>query len=276
MDGSQLSDFLGSANISGWDILIAALIAVAGWVVSIFVKRGLTAVLARTPGITPAVSLLIARVAKYLVILLGIGIGLSFLGASVQPLLTVAIIVGIVLVLALRGIADNFAAGVVLQSRHPLKPGDEIEVGDYIGTVVELNGRSVVIRTVDGRTVHVPNNTLLQDPLVNHSAAGARRSDIEVRVANGVMPIDELAEMLKTAASGVDGVHKREPSQVRIVAVSPQRVTTRVQFWHHPLHGVAVSSDVVQALAAACADHKLQATVTSKLPEPPLTKADEV
>lgn len=276
MDGSQLSEFLGTASISGWDLLIAALIAVAGWVISIFVKRGVTALLARTPGITPAVSLLIARVAKYLVILLGIGIGLSVLGASVQPLLAVAIIVGIVLVLALRGVADNFAAGIVLQSRHPLKPGDEIESDDYTGTVIELNGRSVIIRTVDGRTVHMPNGKLLEDPLVNHSAAGARRSDIEVRVLNGVMTIDELAEMLKTATAGVDGVHKREPTQVRIVSVSPQRVTTRVQFWHHPLHGVAVSSDVVQALAAACTDHQLQATVTSKMPEPPLTTAEEV
>lgn len=276
MDGGQIGDFFSSGDITGWDLLIAALVAVAGWVVSIFVKRGVTALLNRTPGVSPGVTLLIARIAKYVVILLGIGIGLSFLGASVQPLLAIAIIVGIILVLALRGIADNFAAGIVLQSRHPIKPGDEVATGDYVGTVLELNGRSVILRTVDGRTVHVPNGKLLQDPFLNHSQAGARRSEVEVRVANGVLPIGELHEMLSAAASGADGVHKREPVNTLIVSVSPQRVTARVQFWHHPLHGVAVSSGVVQALAAACSDHTLPATVTSRLPEPPLTKAEEV
>lgn len=276
MDGGQITDFFGSGSVSGWDLLIAVLVAVAAWIASIFVKQGVVALMRRTPGVTPAVAVLIARVAKYAVILLGIGVGLSFLGASVQPLLAVAIIVGVILALALRGIADNFAAGVVLQSRNPIKPGDEIEAGDYIGTVVELNGRSVILRTVDGRTVHVPNGKLLQDPLVNHSQAGARRSDIEVRVANGVTSIAKLEQILTAAASAAEGVHKREPTHTRIVSISPQRVTARVQFWHHPLHGVAVSSSVVTALAAACVDNKLTATVTSAKPEPPLTTAEEV
>ena len=83
-----------------------------------------------------------------------------------------------VLVLALRGIADNFAASVVLQARHPIALGDEIESGDFVGVVTELNGRSVVIRTVDGRTVHVPNGEILQERLVNNSTHGARRSEI--------------------------------------------------------------------------------------------------
>jgi small-conductance mechanosensitive channel len=273
MDGSALSDFFGSADISGWDLLIAVLVGVTGWVVSIFVKRGVTALLARTPGISPGATLLIARIAKYVVILLGIGIGLSFLGASVQPLIAIAIIVGVILVLALRGVADNFAAGVVLQSRHPIKPGDEIATDDFVGTVLELNGRTVILRTVDGRTVHVPNSKLLQDPVVNHSQAGARRSEVEVRVAAGVLTPEQLDELLTAAASGVDGVHTREPAHTLIITVEPQRITARVRYWHHPMHGVAVTSAVVKALAAACTEHKLPAAVTSALPSPPLTSA---
>lgn len=276
MDGSALSDFFSSGDITGWDLLIAVLVGIVGWVASIFVKRGVMAVLARTPGVSPAVGLLIARIAKYVVILLGIGIGLSFLGASVQPLIAIAIIVGVILVIALRGVANNFAAGVVLQSRHPIKPGDEIATGDFVGTVLELNGRTVVMRTVDGRTVHVPNGLLLQDPLVNHSQAGARRSEVEVRVAAGTLPPERIGELFTATVSALDGVHTRGPAHTLIVAISQQRITTRVQFWHHPQHGVTVSSAVVTALAAVCAEHKLQASVTSALPNPPLTAAEEL
>ncbi|RZU66696.1 mechanosensitive ion channel-like protein [Microterricola gilva] len=274
MDGSALSDFFASGDITGWDLLLAALFGVAGWVVSIFVKRGVTALLARTPGVSPAVGLLIARIAKYIVILLGVGIGLSFLGASVQPFIAIAIIVGVILVLAMRGVADNFAAGVILQSRHPLKPGDEIDTGDYVGTVLELNGRSVVLRTADGRTIHVPNGQLLQEPLVNHSQAGARRSEVEVRVEAGRLDPGALGELLTATVAGVDGVHSREAAHTLIVGISPQRITTRVQYWHHPLHGVAVTSAVVLALAAACEENTLTASVTSAVPSPPLTTAE--
>ncbi|AMB59694.1 hypothetical protein AWU67_13410 [Microterricola viridarii] len=276
MDSGAVGDFFGSSDISGWDLLIATLVVVAGWVVSIFVKRGVTALLTRTPGISPGATLLIARIAKYVVILLGIGIGLSFLGASVQPLLAIAIIVGVVIALALRGVADNFAAGVVLQSRHPIKPGDEIATDDYVGTVLELNGRTVILRTADGRTVHVPNGRLLQDPVVNHSQAGARRSEVEVRVAAGVLPPERLGEVLSAAASAVDGVQTTEPARTLIVSVEPRRVTARVQYWHHPMRGVTVTSAVVTALAAACAERRLPASVTSALPEPPLTPAGEL
>jgi len=62
--------------------------------------------------------------AKYFVLVLGIGIAISILGAPIQPVLAAAIIVAVVIVLALRGVADNFAAGVVLQSRKPIRVGD--------------------------------------------------------------------------------------------------------------------------------------------------------
>ena len=78
--------------------------------------------LARTPGVSPAVGLLIARIAKYVVILLGgTRIRLSFLGASVQPLIAIAIIV-VILVIALRGVANNSRPASCACTRHPISP----------------------------------------------------------------------------------------------------------------------------------------------------------
>ena len=66
--------------------------------------------------------------------------------------ITVAIVFGVILALALRGIADNFAAGIVLQTRRPIHIGDEVESLGYVGNVLEMDGRAVVIETFDGRT----------------------------------------------------------------------------------------------------------------------------
>ncbi|MCI2956623.1 mechanosensitive ion channel family protein [Agromyces atrinae] len=271
MDGSTLENLLGDSSITGWDLLIAALVIVAGWVLSIVTKKAVLALLRKAPGFSDAAAILIARIAKYAVVLLGFGVGLSFLGASVQPLLAIAIIVAVIAVLALRGIADNFAAGVVLQSRRPIGVGDEIEVDGYVGRVKELTGRTVVLHTLDGRTLHVPNSMLTQNVIVNHSEAGARRSEIEVRVL-GAADLDALERDLTSVVGGIDGVHSREPVRVIVTTASPERATLRVQFWHHPLHAVPVRSAAVAALSTALAESGRAATITSDLPDAPLTK----
>jgi len=83
--------------------------------------RATLKVLQRLEGINEDLSQLAARMAGYGVCLLGVGVALSFPGATIQPLLTAAIIVAVIAGLALRGVADNFAAGVVIQTRQPIQ-----------------------------------------------------------------------------------------------------------------------------------------------------------
>ena len=80
------------------------------------------------PNVSPSVVRAAGRFTQYTLLLLGIGIGLAFLGANVQPLLAVVIVVLVVVVLVLRGVADNFAASVIIQSRKQVVVGEEITV----------------------------------------------------------------------------------------------------------------------------------------------------
>jgi hypothetical protein len=50
----------------------------------------------------------------------------GFLGAEVQPVITAGIILAVVATLAPRGIAENFAAGVLIQTRRPIVIGDDL------------------------------------------------------------------------------------------------------------------------------------------------------
>ena len=263
--------FLAAPTVSGWDVALAGASILIAWIISLFAKKAILAVLRKTQGISEGAALLTARIARYAIILVGVGVAFAFLGASVQPLLAVAIIVGAIVVLALRGISNNFAAGVVLQTRHPIKVGDEIDVTGYIGTVKELNGRSVVIVTRDGRTVHVPNSQVLESPMVNHSALGHRRSDIQVRAAAEGSRVEELTALISDAAHAVDGVHRREPVAVIVQTVEADRLTLLVRFWHHPLTTATIVSPVVTAVAGALDAAGVRSTVTSDLPLAPLT-----
>lgn len=268
-----MSDIDFSA-VTGWDLVWAGGFAIAGWIASVLGARGITAVLRRTPGVSETLITLSSRVVRYLFILLGIGIGLGFLGVGVQPLVAIAIIIGVVLVLVLRGVADNFASGVVLQTRQPIHVGDEIEVDGMAATVIELNGRSVILHTADGRAIHVPNSKLLGEPIINHSALGGRRSDVQVRVERGGHDVDGILHTMADAATAAASntatpTDPPRPAQALPIAISPERVIARVQFWHDPLQGLSTRAAVVHAVSAALEHAGLVGTVTSMGDVPP-------
>ena len=102
------------------------------------------------------------------------------------------------------GTAENFAAGIVLQTRGSIKVGDEIAALGFTGIVEELNGRSVVVRTIDGRILHLPNAKVIEEPLANHSTLGARRSELSIECTSSA-DIETAIEAI-TRATQAEGV----------------------------------------------------------------------
>jgi len=277
--GMSVRDWIPE-HLTWWDIGLAIAAVILGWVLSRFAKRGVRAIARRTPGITDQMALLAGRITQYTIVLLGVGIALAFLGANIQPLIAMVVVVAVVLVLVLRGVADNFAAGVLLQTRKPIGVGDEIQVegpdGAVTGTVTELNGRAVVLTTTDGRVVHIPNGTVLREPIINDSAHGARRSEVHVRVRRSDAPIDAILDRLLDAVASAEGVHQREHPRALVTTVSSDRLSARLQFWHHPLHGVAVTDAVVRTVGVVIDEGKWAGTVTSEQTPSPLTPPEQV
>lgn len=252
--------------------LIAALVVMLlAWVASRYARRATAKLLTGVSGISDPVKAMTARIAGYLVLFIGFGIALSILGAAIQPLLAVAIIVGIVLFLALRGIADNFAAGILLQTRRPVAIGDEIEVSGHSGEVIEMNSRAVVIATYDGRQIHVPNADLLQSPLANHTAAGARRSELEVRCSVGPDRAETVMGDVLDAVRKASGVLADPLPTVHAIAIEKSRLTLLLRIWHEPTSSKPTVSAVVVALGELSVRTGVEMSVIAPPAEAPLT-----
>ncbi|MGH8948588.1 MAG: mechanosensitive ion channel family protein [Acidimicrobiia bacterium] len=263
------TEALTETTIDPWNAVIAVAVAIVGWILSRVTRKAMTRVLAPLEGISEELRDLAARVAGYVVLFTGFGIALSILGVPIQPLLVAAIVIGVVLALVLRGIADNFAAGIVLQTRRPIEVGDEVDSLGYVGNVVEMNGRAVVVETFDGRQAHLPNSEVLGNPLINHSTKGARRSEVEVRVRS--RDFDGTREHLTAMVAAVSGVLAEPAPAVYLTSIDPVRVTALVHVWHDPDNGLKVRSDVIDALAVAERDRTVMATVVTPQPSAPLT-----
>jgi small conductance mechanosensitive channel len=127
-DISDISDFVTSTKVTITDVGLALIVLIAAWVTARVARRAVLGVLGRVDGITEDVRQLAGRVTFYLNLLVGVGISLTLVGAEIQPILTAGILIGVVAVLALRGVAENFAAGIVLRTRRPIQLGDDIDV----------------------------------------------------------------------------------------------------------------------------------------------------
>ena len=257
----KIASFFQSASLSGWDILFAILALAAGFIFGALAKKAVLAVGSKWPNVSSALIALIARVVKYLVVLLGVGVALAFLGANLQPLIVAVIIVGTISALALRDVAGNFGAAIVLQSRRPIDIGDSVEILGHIGTVDDLNARAVIIHTADGRSVHIPNSSVLANPLINRSDLGGVQTSIQVALLTEE-PFEKVSALVATAVASVEGVHDK-PVQVRATHLASDRMTCGVDFWHGPADGRLLASAVIVAVMSAVKDEGIAATVTS-------------
>jgi small-conductance mechanosensitive channel len=221
------------------------------------------------PNLADDVLLQIIRFVRYAIYALGAGVILSLLGAPIQPVLIAVLITLGALVLVGRGVADNFGAGLVIQVRHPLRPGDLIECDGHEGHVIDLNSREVLIQTYDGVQVHLPNNLVMNSSLLNRTASGSARSKMEVRIAvDGPEAADNHVRLVLDTALAVRGVLREPPPVCPMTAATPTEVVLRLLLWHDPESALDVCSRVTAALSAALGGAGLRYSISWPPPAP--------
>ncbi len=112
-------------------------------------------------------------VGRFLIIIVSIALLFSWVwDADVGGLFTALGIGSIVIGLALQNAVGSVLSGLLLLFEQPFELGDWLEVGGVRGSVVEVNWRSVHIRTVSGIVV-VPNSELAGASFRNFTAKRA-------------------------------------------------------------------------------------------------------
>jgi small conductance mechanosensitive channel len=185
-------------------LISAALFMVVTVFLARLVRRGVEAALRRTS--TEAyVHLLVAKLAYFGTMLLGLVVALSIGGVQLGWVVGSLGLVTIALGFALQDILSNFVAGIVLLLEHPFTRGDQIAMEEVQGRVEDIRVRATQLRTVDGQQVLIPNKLLFTSVIVNSTATMHRRIDVTVTVPDTEVS-DKLREQLLAAVPGVDAV----------------------------------------------------------------------
>ena len=174
----QVGGFLAAY---GLQIIGAILIFVVGrWVASIL-GRVVRRQLERSKADPTLVSFVASLTHAVLMVFIVLA-ALAALGIQTTSFIAVLGAAGLAVGLALQGSLANFAGGVLLLIFRPFKAEDLIEAGGVLGIVEEIGIFTTKLKTLDNKSVIIPNAKLTNDNITNYSAKPIRRVDLVIGV----------------------------------------------------------------------------------------------
>lgn len=125
----------------------------------------------------------------------------------------ISVAVGTVIGFSSRNTISSAIAGIILLSARPFKLGDRIKMSQddsLLGDVVEITLIYTKIRTVRNELVTIPNQSLLQNQIVNFSGFDYLAVPVEVSVGYE-FDKNEIKLLLIRAASNTSGIISGNP-----------------------------------------------------------------
>lgn len=133
--------------------------------------------------VAPQAGLLISRIVRWVLFALVFATMLNQFGVNLGAALGAAGIVGIAVGFAAQTSLSNLISGFFLLGERPFVLGDLIEVDGVTGVVDNIGMISASVRTMDNRSVRIPNETLVKSKVINITRNPIRRYDLEVGVS---------------------------------------------------------------------------------------------
>jgi len=109
----------------------------------------------------------IVSIVRYLIVLVGVLVGLGLLGLHWSNLQWLAAGLTVGLGFGLQEIFANFISGLIVLFERPCRVGDIITIGNIEGTVTRIRTRATTILDWDNKEVIVPNKAFITERLVN-------------------------------------------------------------------------------------------------------------
>lgn len=156
-------------RVSLADLLLALLLAALTFAAARSLPA-LVEIILRQRGSVPSGSrLAFATLARYCIVLIGLGLVLSIIGVNWSKLQWLVAALGVGIGFGLQEIVANFISGLIILIERPVRVGDVVTVGEDTGRVVRIQIRATTIRKWDQQELIVPNKEFITSRVVNWS-----------------------------------------------------------------------------------------------------------
>jgi MscS family membrane protein len=133
---------------------------------------------------------------------------LRVLGYDVSALLAGLGLGGAALALASKDTLSNFFGSITVFVDRPFRLNDQIKIGAYEGVITEMGVRTSKLRTLENRTVFIPNSLFAANPIENISAAPSIKAvqNFALKAENGADKIERALGILREICSILPGL----------------------------------------------------------------------
>ncbi|MEO1132931.1 MAG: mechanosensitive ion channel family protein [Cyanobacteria bacterium J06639_1] len=176
--------------------------------------------------------ILIGRLCYGGVWVVGSAIALGVAGLDFGALLGALGLTSVAIGFSLKDVLSNYISGVILLAARPFRLKDQIAIGDYEGTVTQIQLRATTLQTYDGRTVYIPNQEVFQASIINNTAAASIRSSVVVGIDYDAEIGSAIATIVQALAT-IPAIQQRDPAPPKVLVreLAASTVNLEVRFW---------------------------------------------
>lgn len=139
-------------------------------------------------------------------------------------------LIGLVLGIAFRDIAENFLASILISMQRPFALGDLIDVSGHRGIVQSVTTRGTLLMTEDGNHVQIPNASVYKSVIRNLTANPNVRCDFSIGITYDNC-VSAAQEVILAVLQEHDAILKNPDPQVLVEELTATAVNLRVYFW---------------------------------------------
>ena len=185
-------------------LLRVMIIIFVAWAISRGARGAIQHLSDRRSGVSQSSIYALKRVIHYVILSLGVVIGLSSIGVDFTKFALLASALSIGIGFGLQTLVSNFVAGLIILFEKSMKVGDFVELESGVtGEVREINMRSTLVTTNDNIDILVPNSEFVSKSVINWTMRDAYR---RVRVPFGVAYGSDKELVKKAVLEAADNV----------------------------------------------------------------------
>lgn len=223
------SDLIDKAVAFGIDIIIAVIIFVVGKFIIKFILKFVDRIFAKSSADEGVAKFIhsVLKVALYSILAITI---CGQVGIETTSFAAIVASGGLAIGLAFEGSLSNFAGGVMILIMKPFTVGDYIESNGVEGTVYKIDIFYTSLKTVDNKSVKLPNGTLSNSILTNYSMNDKRRVDVEVGISYDDN-IELARKELERVMNSYSNIMHDEANAVVVKNLADSAIIMEVRVW---------------------------------------------
>lgn len=225
-----ISLLLEEAVKIGMKVLAAIAIYIIGaWVIK-KIKRIIRKIMERR-NIDPSITSFTLSFTTIALTLMLILMTVDALGINTNSIVALLAGSGLAIGMAFSGSLQNFAGGIMILVFKPFRVGDYVEFQNCTGTISSIEMTSTFIISDNGETIVLPNGTIFNGMLINHSKLCKKRVVWNISVAYGSNIELVRATALALLESNPDVLKEENPPTVVISNLGDSAVIVSIRCW---------------------------------------------